>query len=130
MINKNPINGQVLNNKENITMSENKPVIDRRSEHRDLVDQYYSVQFSKPGLEAVYQFRIRNISSKGICILIREDSNVLKHLQVGDILDMQFHPLEKTDPVKYSKTEIKHITKDDQGRFKGHYLVGLNKLEP
>ncbi len=111
-------------------MSENKPVIDRRSENRDLVDQYYSVQFSKPGLEAVYQFKIRNISSKGICILIREDSNVLKHLQVGDILDMQFHPLEKTDPVKYSKTEIKHITKDDQGRFKGHYLVGLKKLEP
>jgi hypothetical protein len=27
------------------------------------------------------------------------------------------------------KTEIKHITKDDEGRFRGLYLVGLSILE-
>ena len=110
-------------------MSENKPVMERRSESREPVEQYYSVQFSRPELEAVYQFKIRNISTKGMCILVREDSNVLKHLKVGDILNMQFCPSEKTASVQYSRTEIRHITKDDQGRFKGHYLVGLNRLE-
>ena len=102
--------------------------MERRSEYRDLGAQYYSVQFSKPELEAVYQFKIRNISKKGMCILVREDSDVMNHLQVGDILDMQFHPLDKTHPIDLSKTEIKHITKDDLGRFKGHFWIGLTKL--
>ena len=42
---------------------------------------------------------------------------------------MQFFPSEQSAPIEYSKTEIKHITKDDQGRFKGHYLIGLTKLD-
>ncbi len=109
-------------------MDANDSNLERRSEFRDLSVQYYSVQFSKPELEAVYQYKIRNISKKGMCILVREDSEVMNHLQVGDILDMQFYPLDKTNPVELSKTEIKHITKDDQARFKGHFLVGLTKL--
>ena len=109
-------------------MDDNNSIRERRSESRDLIERYYSVQFSKPELEAIYQFKIRNISKKGMCILVREDSDVIKHLQVGDILDMQFFPSEQTEPIEYSKTEIKHITKDDQGRFKGHYLIGLTKL--
>ena len=110
-------------------MDDNNSIRERRSESRDLIERYYSVQFSKPELEAIYQFKIRNISKKGMCILVREDSDVIKHLQVGDILDMQFFPSERTAPIEYSKTEIKHITKDDQGRFKGHYLIGLTKLD-
>ena len=109
-------------------MDGNNSTIERRSETRDLSAAYYSVQFSKPELEAVYQFKIRNISTKGMCILVREDSEVMNHLQVGDILDMQFHPSDNSSPIEYSKTEIRHITKDDQGRFKGHFLVGLTKL--
>lgn len=109
-------------------MDENNSTLERRSESRDPSDQYYSVQFSKQELEAVYQFKIRNISTKGMCILVREDSDVMNHLRVGDILDMQFHPSDKTNPIEHSKTEIKHITKDDLGRFKGHYLIGLTKL--
>ena len=111
-------------------MNENNTILDRRSESRTLIDRYYSVQFSKQELDAVYQFKIRNISGKGMCILVREDSNVMKHLQVGDILDVQFYPLEKSDSVAHSKIEIKHITKDDQKKFKGHYLIGLAKLAP
>ena len=111
-------------------MNENNTILNRRSEDRTLIDQYYSVQFSKQELDAVYQFKLRNISGKGMCILVREDSNVMKHLQVGDILDMQFYPSEKSDSIEHSKIEIKYITKDDLEKFKGHYLVGLAKLEP
>ena len=110
-------------------MKENSMIFERRSEDRASNDKYHSVQFSKPELEAYYQFKVRNISRKGMCILVREDSNVIKHLHVGDILDMQFYPLKASDPVIYSKTEIIHILRDDQGRFKGHYLVGLATLE-
>ncbi len=107
-------------------MNEKDAPIDRRSETRALVDQYYSVEFSKQSLDNIYQFKIWNISSKGICIIVREDSTVIGHLKVGDILDMKYYPTDQSSPVEYSKTEITHITKDDQGRYKGHYLVGIS----
>ena len=100
--------------------------VDRRSESRTIVDQYSSVEFSIINLDYLYQFKIRETSQTGMGILVREDSVVLKHLKVGDILNMKYYPLELSEQPEYLKTEIKHITKDDQGRFKGHYLVGLS----
>ena len=110
-------------------MNENRTVMDRRAENRTTNDRYASVQISKQELETDYQFKIRNISQKGMCILVREDSHVMQHLHVGDILDMKFYPLNASDPVEDAKTEIIHILKDEQGRFKGHFLVGLAILE-
>jgi len=39
------------------------------------------------------------------------------------------YPTDSSSPPEYLKTQIKHITKDEQGRFKGHTLVGLLVLE-
>jgi hypothetical protein len=61
-------------------------------------------------------------------ILVREDSEVLKHLKVGDVLNMKYHLPDSSEDPDYLKTEIRHITKDDQGRLGGHYLVGLSIL--
>nr|CBX28443.1 hypothetical protein N47_G37670 [uncultured Desulfobacterium sp.] len=90
---------------------------------------YHSVLISKREFELSYHFRIRNFSKKGMCILVREDSKIIEHLHVGEVLNMQFYPLKESDPIEYSKAEIKHISKDDRGRFPGHLLVGLNKFE-
>lgn len=101
----------------------------RRKEKRTLVDLYYSVEFSVRGLDAIYQFIIYNISSKGICILIKENSAVLTKLKVGDIFDMKYYPVKLMGPAEHLKTEIKHITMETQGRYKNHYLVGLEVKE-
>lgn len=103
--------------------------IERRSKPRSIIDQYYSVEFSVSGAAFVYQFKIRDISPKGICVLVKEDSDLLHHLQVGDILTLKYYTTDSSKPVEYLKTEIRHITKDDTGRFKGVYLVGLSILE-
>ena len=103
--------------------------VERRSESRTLVDCFYSVEFSKKGLDAIYQFKIWNISTKGICILVREDSNLIAHLTVGDVVNMKYYPIEESNPGEYSQTEITHITRDEQGRFRGHYLVGLSIVD-
>jgi hypothetical protein len=110
-------------------MNQNKNAAERRSEVRTRVDKYLSVEFSKKGVGSVYQFKIWNISSKGMCILVREDSRIMNFLSVGEIFDMKYYPVEGSSPAEYSKTEITHITKDDHGRFKGHYLVGLSILK-
>ena len=102
--------------------------MERRSEARSIIDQYYSVEFSLSGCSFVYQFRIWNISSKGICVLVKDDSDLLNHLKVGDILNLKYYTTDSSKPIEFLKTEIEHITKDEQGRFKGVYLVGLSIL--
>ena len=103
--------------------------MERRSEPRSIIDQYYSVEFSLSGCSFVYQFKIWNISSKGICVLVKEDSDLLNHVKVGDILNLKYYTTDSSKPIEFLKTEIKHITKDEQGRFKGVCLVGLATVE-
>ncbi len=98
----------------------------QRSEPRKPIDEFYRVEISKTGLEYTYQFKIWNMSQHGMCILIKEDSDILNYLEVGDILDMKYFKNEPAHQEELLKTEIKHITKDDQGLFKEHYLVGLS----
>jgi len=104
-------------------------VLGRRSEQRRPVDRFHSVELNIGTLQMIYQFKIWNISLKGMCILIRHDSVVLDHLRVGDILQMKYHPMESGRPGELLRTQIQHITKEEQGRFKGHFLVGLSILE-
>ncbi len=100
---------------------------ERRAEPRTIADEYHSVAFQpKPG--PLYQFKIRNISDHGLCILVKKDSDVLGHLRIGDVIDMTYYsgtPGSTGDPIK---TKIVHITPNDTGKFKGHLLVGLSVL--
>ncbi len=102
---------------------------EKRTEHRIFPENFYSVEFSPQGLESPYQFKIRDVSSTGMCIIVREDSEVLQHLHEGQILQMKYYGPEASGSFEKLKTIIQHITRDDQGRFKGHFLVGLSIVE-
>jgi hypothetical protein len=101
---------------------------ERRSEPRLPGSQYYSVEFSINGLNLCYQFKIWNMASQSMCVLVREDSELLPRIKVGDILEMRYYTGSSTNPSEDLKTEIRHITRDEDGRFKWHYLVGLSIL--
>ena len=103
--------------------------LEKRATPRTIIDQYRSVEFSPSRIEPVYQFRIRDISSSGTGILIKEESAVLKHMKVGDILNMKYNPMNSSDSPQYLNTEIIHITKIDDGQYRGNCLVGLLVLE-
>ncbi len=103
--------------------------VEKRSEPRKIEDKYYSVEFSIQDLDFSYQFKIWNISSKGICVVVKEDSDLLNHVKVGQVLDLKYSTTHSSHPVENLKTEIKHISKDEEGRFKGLYLIGLSILE-
>ena len=60
---------------------------------------------------------------------MKEGSDLLNHVKVGDVLNLRYCPVDLSRPSELLKTEIKHITRDEQGRFKGVYLVGLSILE-
>ena len=94
-----------------------------------LKDHYYSAEFSINGLGTAYQFRLRNTDSTPMCVLVREDSNIVPWLKVGDVFNVKYYSAEADYSPEFLSTEIRNIIKDDAGRFKGHYLVGLEILE-
>jgi len=101
---------------------------ERRSEPRTEVNRYYSVEFSFEGMEYIYQFKIWNISSKGLCVVAKQDSDILKHLKAGDRLKLKYYGTDKKHPTRFMETEIKHITREASPRFAGHCLIGFEIL--
>jgi len=99
--------------------------VEKRSEPRLAPDQYHSVEIPIKGIPYTYQFKIWDRSSKGFCVVVKKDSDFLKYMKVGDIFDMKYYGEDPREPAELLKTEIMHITKDDEGRFKEHYLVGI-----
>ncbi|MBW1743247.1 MAG: PilZ domain-containing protein [Deltaproteobacteria bacterium] len=102
---------------------------EKRAEPRVEIDKYYSVELAAPGTEFVYQFKTWNLSEHGLCILVKNDSDLLKRLTVGSVLKMQYYRVDLMKQRVRLKTELKHITKQEEGRFAGHTLVGLLILE-
>ena len=102
--------------------------VEKRSEPRRELDKYHSVEFKVVEQGSLYQFKIWNISAKGMCLLVREDSEILKDLDVGRVLEMKYYTTDFSQPPEELKTQIKHVTKEEEGRFKGHVLVGLYVL--
>ena len=90
--------------------------------------QYHSVEFSVDGLYCLYQFKIRHLTNSSIGVLVRENSEIIGLLKIGDIIKMKYYPKDSFLPAELLDTEIRYITKENQGRFQGHYLIGLALL--
>jgi hypothetical protein len=89
---------------------------------------YCSVEFSVDGADHLRQFRLWNMKPEVMCVLIKESSEVVECLKVGDTMKMKYYSEDALQSPQYLETEIRQITKEDQGRFKGHYVVGLSIL--
>ena len=99
----------------------------RKSDSRTILDNFYSVQFSLNHMGPTYLFKLRDIPLNGLCILVKEDSSVLKELKVGDILDMEYNTTGLSDSSKRLKTQVSY--KNCHDRFAGHSLVGLSIVD-
>ena len=110
-------------------MEYHKNDVDRRSSQRAAPYKYYSVQFSVKDLGYIYQFKIRDVSSQGLCILVDEKSKVLEHINEGDVIDMKYYLSDALGATEAFKTEIRYIAKDADKRFKGHFQIGLMILD-
>jgi hypothetical protein len=111
------------------TNSHKNNLTDRRPESRTILDRYYSVEFQLQDTGNVYQFKLRDMSSKGLGILVSKESAVLKHLKVGNTLDMKYIPPESAGVSESLKTQIAHITQKNDEPFKGHFIIGLLIME-
>jgi len=91
--------------------------------------QYYSAEFAIKGLGPAYQFRLWDVGTKPLCVLVKEDSEIVPWLKVGHVFDVKYYSAGQDYAPESLSTRIQDITKDEDGRFKGHYLVGLKILE-
>jgi hypothetical protein len=98
---------------------------ERRSENRTTLAELFSVEIDLGRPLPIYQLKLRDISGHGRCILVQEGSSILKHLKVGQVLKMKYWTESRSEPGGFFKAEVKHISKQDKGRFKDHVLIGL-----
>ena len=93
------------------------------------IDHYSSVEISNGSIDLSYHFKLWNIASASMCILVKEDSKILPQLKEGNTFNMKYYADDPLCPAEYRETAIQNIYKDDHGRFKGHYLVYLKILD-
>lgn len=87
---------------------------------------FHSVELFVDGLEITYQFKIWNIDTDVMNIVIKEDSAIITRLKTGNRFNSKYYSDDTSYPMVILNTEISHITKVDEGKFKGHYIVGLS----
>jgi hypothetical protein len=100
---------------------------EKKTESGAILDNFHSVQFSLNDMGPTYLFRLRSIPLNGLCILVKEDSLILKELNVGDILDMEYNTPGLSGSSKLFKTQVS--SKICHDRFTGHSLVGLSIID-
>jgi hypothetical protein len=88
-------------------------------------DRYHCVEFSIEGLECAHQFRLWNLEPTSAFVLVKQNSDLLTRLRVGDVMKMKYYTKDSLPKMEYMNTAISHITREDQGKFRGHCLIGL-----
>jgi len=89
---------------------------------------FYSVEFSIQDLKLLYQFKIWNLSARSMFIIVKEGSVMLPRLKTGCTYKTKYYTTDTGCPTIDTETRIREITRDKVGRFKGHYLIGLDML--
>jgi c-di-GMP-binding flagellar brake protein YcgR len=103
---------------------------ERRHEPRSIKLANHRAEFKFPGFP-IYQLKLRDISAKGAGVVVRADSNFLTMIRIGQELNVNLLLPRETGVAGNYKSRIEHISELNQGRFKGHMVVGisiLNKL--
>lgn len=100
--------------------------VERSPELETPMNQCYSVLFSLHGADNTYRSRVWDKAPSSMHLLIENTSDLLSRLKVGDTMNMRYYSTDLRNPSEYIEASVQHITKRDQGRLKGHYLIGLD----
>ncbi len=98
--------------------------MEKRSAKRAIPTGFNIAEIKLTGIP-LYQFKIKDISDSGASLLVKEDSAMINHLEVGQSLEIKLHSESQAGLNGYFEAKIKHITKIEEGRYKGHYLIGV-----
>ena len=100
---------------------------DRRSESRQGVKDWYTAEIRIVGVP-VHEVKLKDLSSKGACILFQNNSSLINHLRIGQDLKVKYFLEDRSKPSGMLQAKVNHITEVKEGRLKGYYLAGLSIL--
>ncbi len=98
----------------------------RNRNQKSPIDRFYSVEFFLNESKLLYQFKVWNGEANVMFALAKEGSIIMNELNVGDIFNMKYYSSDPSCPTTNMTTKISSIEKDNNGRFKGHYVIGLS----
>ena len=91
-----------------------------------LFAEFYSVEFPLEDVQPLYQFKLWRTDENTFFLLAKESSNLVSRLKVGRIVPMKYYSENAMLTTEVHNTQITEIVKETQGRFSGHYRIGLN----
>jgi hypothetical protein len=92
-------------------------------------DLYYSVEIPVSELGLIYQFKIWRMDSIPMFVTVGADSGLLPWLHPGDRVRMKYYSPDPVHPCANLDTEICGLKKQEAGRLRGLYIVGLEIVE-
>ena len=90
-----------------------------------LPEHFHSVEFVVQSPHPIYQFKLWRSECNQVFLLIKDNSTLLRHLKVGNILPMTYHCCEAAMQTEVCNTQIENIVNEQEGRFRGHHRVEL-----
>ena len=99
----------------------------KRPKDQIILNKYHCVEMKPVQTLPIYQFKLHpHYNLNGAYVLIKDNSEIIKHLKSGEKIDMLYHPKETHAPSEHHKTQILNITQKKQGPLKGHFKVALS----
>jgi hypothetical protein len=94
-----------------------------------IANDFYSVEIKIDDADYLYQFKLWKTPADPSFVLVKQESGIMKWIHPGDILPMTFYSDNLACPRKQLQTRILNIHRQDDGRFRGHYVVKLGIIE-
>jgi hypothetical protein len=100
-----------------------------RLEIREAASEFAAVEL-KPSTSALsYVFKLRDLSSSGLGLLVKKDSGLLNYIRTQDIMVVKYHKGNSAIEPQYIKVQVRHISTPINGKPENHVVVGLLVLE-
>lgn len=93
------------------------------------VKDCYSVEIKIKNINCLYQFKLWKSPSEPTFFLVKPDSGLMKWIHPGDVLHMTYYSDDMDCPKKQFATRILNIHQENEGRFRGHFIVKLGIVE-
>lgn len=104
-------------------------VIEKRRERRPIALSHHMAEFKFPEAPT-YQLKLQDVSARGAGVIVRRDSKFLSLIAIGQELNLRLLSPSRSEIITGDyKARVEHITELTEGRYAGHFVVGLSILK-
>ncbi|MGE5258704.1 MAG: hypothetical protein ACM3KE_18675 [Hyphomicrobiales bacterium] len=77
-----------------------------------------------------YQLKLQDVSPGGAGVIVRRDSRFLSMVSIGQELNLRLLSPSNSEIITGDyQARVEHITELREGRYAGHFMVGLSMLK-